>query len=116
VAVGRLVRRVRAAGGGCERRGSKDEKSLGTHPALRSARAAMTAFPNPRGAGMASKADFNEDEWTRLKRAPFIAGLAISLADPGGPIEAVKETAATLKSVVAAADGGGHGDLVQAIA
>ena len=65
---------------------------------------------------MTSKADFTEDEWTRLKRAPFLAGMAISLADPGGPIEAVKETAATLKSVVAAADGGSHEALVQAIA
>ena len=48
---------------------------------------------------MTSKADFTEEEWTRLKRAPFIAGMAISLADPGGPIEAFKETAATLKTV-----------------
>jgi hypothetical protein len=35
---------------------------------------------------MTSKAGFSEDEWTRLKRAPFVAGTAISLADPGGPI------------------------------
>ena len=34
---------------------------------------------------MTSKTDFSEDEWTRLKRAPFVAGMAISLADPGGP-------------------------------
>jgi hypothetical protein len=65
---------------------------------------------------MTSKADFSEAEWTRLKRAPFLAGMAISLADPGGPIEAVKETAATLKSVLAAADGDAHGAMVQAIA
>ena len=51
---------------------------------------------------MASKNDFTEDEWARLKRAPFVAGMAISLADPGGPIEAFKETAATLKTVRAA--------------
>jgi hypothetical protein len=50
---------------------------------------------------MTTKAAFSEDEWTRLKRGPFIAGLAISLADPGGPIEAIKETAATLKTVTA---------------
>ena len=43
-------------------------------------------------ARMTSKADFTDEEWTRLKRAPFVAGMAISLADPGGPIEAVKET------------------------
>ncbi len=65
---------------------------------------------------MTSKADYTEAEWTRLKRAPFLAGMGISLADPGGPIEAVKETAATLKSVLAAADGDDHGELVQAIA
>ena len=56
---------------------------------------------------MTDKADFTEEEWTRLKRAPFVAGMAISLSDPGGPIELVKETAATLKTVAAAADRGG---------
>jgi hypothetical protein len=45
-----------------------------------------------------TKSDFTEDEWTRIVRAPFIAGMAITLADPGGPIEATKETMATLKS------------------
>ena len=64
---------------------------------------------------MTGKADFTEDEWARLKRAPFVAGMAISLADPGGPIEVVKETAATLKTVAAAGDGS-RGDLVTAIA
>jgi hypothetical protein len=64
---------------------------------------------------MTSKADFTEEEWARLKRAPFVAGLAISLADPGGPIEAVKETAATLRTVTGGA-GGGRGELVDAIA
>ena len=47
---------------------------------------------------MTKKSDFSEDEWTRIVRAPFVAGLAISLADPGGPIEAAKETMATIKS------------------
>jgi hypothetical protein len=64
---------------------------------------------------MTSKSDFTDEEWTRLKRAPFVAGIAISLADPGGPIEAVKESAATLKTVTAA-EGGDRGELVQAIA
>ena len=63
---------------------------------------------------MTSKADFTDAEWTSLKRAPFMAGMAISLADPGGPIEAVKETAATLRTVVGAAEarprGAGRGD------
>jgi len=65
---------------------------------------------------MTSKADFTDEEWTRLKRAPFVAGMAISLADPGGPIELVKETAATVKSVREAADSGGRGELVDALA
>ncbi|HEX5510223.1 MAG TPA: hypothetical protein VFX41_00785 [Actinomycetales bacterium] len=47
---------------------------------------------------MTTKSDFSEEEWTRIVRAPFVAGLAISLADPGGPIEAAKESMATLKS------------------
>jgi hypothetical protein len=65
---------------------------------------------------MTSKADFSEEEWTRLKRAPFVAGMAISLADPGGPIELVKETAATLKTVREAAESAGRGELVDALA
>ena len=64
---------------------------------------------------MTSKADFTDEEWVRLKRAPFVAGMAIYLADPGGPIEAVKETAATLKAV-RGAEGGGSGELPAAIA
>ena len=65
---------------------------------------------------MTSKADFTDEDWTRLKRAPFVAGMAISLADPGGPIEAFKETAATLKTVLGDAQDGGRGELVTAIA
>src|SRR4051812_28974888 len=65
---------------------------------------------------MTTKADFTEEEWARLKRAPFVAGMAISLADPGGPIEAFKETKATLKTVLGDAQGGGRGELVSAIA
>jgi hypothetical protein len=64
---------------------------------------------------MTSKADFTDEEWARLKRAPFVAGMAISLADPGGPIEAVKETSATLKTV-RAAEAGGRGEFVGALA
>jgi hypothetical protein len=65
---------------------------------------------------MTSKADFTDEEWTRLKRAPFVAGMAISLADPGGPIEALKETSATLRTVLAAAERGEHGELLSEIA
>ena len=47
---------------------------------------------------MTTKSDFSEEDWSRIVRAPLVAGLAISLADPGGPIEAAKETMATVKS------------------
>ena len=47
---------------------------------------------------MTTKADFTEEEWTRVRRAPLVAGMAISLADPGGPIELAKETSASLKT------------------
>jgi hypothetical protein len=48
---------------------------------------------------MTTKADFSEDEWTSLVRSPIVAGMAITLADPGGPIEVVKETSAVIKVV-----------------
>ena len=47
---------------------------------------------------MTSKRDFSDEEWTRIRRAPLVAGVAISLADPGGPIEMAKETVASLRS------------------
>lgn len=62
---------------------------------------------------MTGKAAFSEEEWTRLKRAPFVAGMAISFADPGGPIELAKETAAALRTVV---DAGDRGEFVGAVA
>jgi hypothetical protein len=65
---------------------------------------------------MTSKADFTGEEWVRLERAPIVAGMAISLADPGGPIEAVKESMATIKTVTEAAHSGGRGELVDAVA
>jgi hypothetical protein len=65
---------------------------------------------------MTTKADFTEEEWARLERAPIVAGMAISLADPGGPIEAFRETMATVKTVTEAARSGGQGELVDAVA
>jgi hypothetical protein len=50
---------------------------------------------------MTSKADYTDEEWIRLRRAPFVAGMAITIADPGGPIEIAKESFATLKAASA---------------
>jgi hypothetical protein len=47
---------------------------------------------------MTTKSDFSEDDWSRIVRAPLVAGLAIALADPSGPIDAAKESMATLKA------------------
>jgi hypothetical protein len=49
---------------------------------------------------MTSKSEFTEEEWVRVRRAPFVAGMAISLADPGGPIEMAKESMATVKTAI----------------
>jgi hypothetical protein len=47
---------------------------------------------------MTSKQDFTDEEWMRIRRAPLVAGFAISIADPGGPIELTRETVASLRS------------------
>src|SRR3954468_3448554 len=64
---------------------------------------------------MTSRTDFTDEEWQRLGRAPLVAGMAISFADPGGPIEALKETNAALRTVLQAAESGARGDFVQAV-
>jgi hypothetical protein len=65
---------------------------------------------------LTSRADFTDEEWARLGRAPLLAGLAISLSDPGGPIELVKESRAALKTVVEAARESSFGQFVQSVA
>jgi hypothetical protein len=65
---------------------------------------------------MTTKADFTDEEWARLERAPIVAGMAISLADPGGPIEALKESMAAVKTIAEAAKTGGDGELVDGVA
>jgi hypothetical protein len=65
---------------------------------------------------MTSRADFTDAEWQRLGRAPLLVGAAVSMADPGGPIDALKETTAALQTVVAAAQSGDRGPFVQAVA
>lgn len=47
---------------------------------------------------MTSRKDFTDEEWNRIRRAPLVAGFAISIADPGGPIELTKESMASLRS------------------
>ena len=58
----------------------------------------MPACARTKGHDVTTKDDFTEDEWARIVRAPMVAGIAISLADPGGPIEAAKESMATVRT------------------
>lgn len=47
---------------------------------------------------MTARADYTQDEWDTLRRATIVAGFAVSLADPGGPIELTKESLAAMRS------------------
>lgn len=62
---------------------------------------------------MTTRAGFTEEEWGRLVRAPLVAGMAISLADPGGPIEATKEVMASLRAMQSPPE---DGELTRSIA
>ena len=53
---------------------------------------------------MSVKSDYTDEEWAVLRRAPLVAGLAVSLADPGGPVELTRETMAALRAVGAPPD------------
>jgi hypothetical protein len=50
---------------------------------------------------MSTKSDYTDEEWAALLRAPIVVGTAISIADPGGPIEVTKELMATLRAAMA---------------
>ena len=65
---------------------------------------------------MTSQGAFTEEEWARLERSPIVAAMAISLADPGGPIEAVKESMAAIKSVSEATQSDKQPELVREVA
>jgi hypothetical protein len=66
----------------------------GWHEGVRTAAGSPPASLRTKGPAVTTKSDFSEEEWSRIVRAPFVAGLAISLADPSGPIEAAKESMA----------------------
>jgi hypothetical protein len=65
---------------------------------------------------MTARTDFSAEEWERLGRAPLVAAMAITIADPGGPIEALKESGAAVQTVLEAAQDGSHGPFVQEVA
>jgi hypothetical protein len=63
---------------------------------------------------MSIQTDFTDSEWETVRRAPMVAAMGITFADPGGPIEVLKETSAVLKFVTA--ESAAREDLVGEIA
>ena len=64
---------------------------------------------------MATKADFTADEWNQIRRAPFMAGLAVVAASPSGPFGVVKEMFAVGKMLAEVKTQGASNDLVKAL-
>jgi hypothetical protein len=64
---------------------------------------------------MAAKADFTADEWNQIRRAPFMAGLAVVAASPSGPFGVVKEMFAVGKILAEVKTQGASSELVKAL-
>jgi hypothetical protein len=65
---------------------------------------------------MTNRDRFTDEDWTGVLEAPILAGLAITAADPGGLVSAVKESAAMARALKDAAAAAGEGALVTEIA
>jgi hypothetical protein len=63
-----------------------------------------------------TESSFEPAEWARLERAPFVAGMAVTVADQGGAIDMMKESMATLTTTTEVARFGGRGELVDEVA
>ena len=61
---------------------------------------------------MTTESAFTPEEWARLERSPFVAGMAITIAKLGGAVDVRKESMATLTATTEAARFGGRGELV----
>jgi hypothetical protein len=64
---------------------------------------------------MATKADFTAEEWNQIRRAPFMAGLAVVAASPSGPFGVVKEMLAVGKMLAEVKAQGSSNDLVKSL-
>jgi hypothetical protein len=64
---------------------------------------------------MATKADFTTDEWNQIRRAPFMAGLAMVAASPSGPFGVIKEMFAVGKMLAEVKSQGTSNELVKAL-
>jgi hypothetical protein len=64
---------------------------------------------------MATKTDFTTDEWNQIRRAPFMAALAVVAASPSGPFGLIKEMFAVSKMLAEVKTQGASNDLVKAL-
>ena len=64
---------------------------------------------------MADKATFTADEWSKIVGSPFLAGMAVTLADPSGLWGTLKEGMASASAVMDARKDLGAAGLIQAV-
>jgi hypothetical protein len=64
---------------------------------------------------MTTKGDFTTEEWNQIRRAPFMAGLAVVAASPSGPFGLMKEMFAVGKMLAEVKTRGASNDLVKAL-
>lgn len=64
---------------------------------------------------MTTKANFTEDEWKVLGRAPMMAGLVVVAASPSGPIGMVQESLAVARILSEAKTQTGSSELLTAL-
>jgi hypothetical protein len=64
---------------------------------------------------MADKSSFSADEWPKIVGSPFLAGMAVTLADPSGLWGTLKEGMASASALMAAKNDTGAANLIKAI-
>lgn len=65
---------------------------------------------------MAGKDAFTEDEWRAVAQVPFLAGFAVTAADPGGLVGIVQESAAMARVLRSKGEDAAGNTLISAIA
>lgn len=65
---------------------------------------------------MSGRALFSDEDWAGVLEAPILAGLAVTAAEPGGLLGALKESAAMARALKVAAATAAEGDLVAEVA
>ena len=64
---------------------------------------------------MLTKTDFTAEEWSVIRRAPFMAGLVVVAASPSGPFGVIKEMFTVGKTLADVKLHGASSDLVKAV-